>query len=345
MGRSSKSSTGAERENGSPRKRRFRVALGVAALGAVAFVFYTQRELFEGFASALSRLNWYWVVVALLAELASIPWLAETQRLVLRAGGTESQRVRMNLLTLAANAIALSLPVGFAVAEGYWFVWFRRFGAGPAVAAWSELAAGAIAFAALAGLALAGAIIAGGSAEPILLPLLTVVFLGSVGAAALFRHPATLVRAIDWITARLRRFTSALSERLKRWRDTAHALTDVRPSFSTWATAWGMSILNWLLDAVCLALCFQAIGAPIPWGAVLLAFAGSKVITSFGITPGGLGLVEGGLVGTFVAYGSSGAEAGAAVLLYRAITLIGFAGIGWAIAGLMAAEARNDYAG
>jgi hypothetical protein len=74
---------------------------------------------------------------------------------------------------------------------------------------------------------------------------------------------------------------------------------------------------------------------------VLLAFAGSKVVTSIGITPGGLGLVEGGLVATFVAYGLPGADAGAAVLVYRALTLIGLVGIGWLVVAMLAVEDRR----
>jgi hypothetical protein len=112
-----------------------------------------------------------------------------------------------------------------------------------------------------------------------------------------------------------------------------------------WASAWGLSVVNWLLDAACLALAFAAVRSRVPWGAVLLAFAGSKVVTSIGITPGGLGVVEGGLVATFVAYGLSGADAGAAVLVYRALTLIGLVGIGWGVVAAQAvADRRHDAA-
>jgi len=44
-------------------------------------------------------------------------------------------------------------------------------------------------------------------------------------------------------------------------------------------------------------------------------------------------------VATFVAYGLPGADAGAAVLVYRALTLIGLVGIGW---GVVAAQAVVD---
>ena len=96
-----------------------------------------------------------------------------------------------------------------------------------------------------------------------------------------------------------------------------------------------------MLDVVCLAFAFLAVGGSIPWGAVLLAFAGTKVVSSIGITPGGLGIVEGGLVATFVAYGANGATAVAAVIVYRALTLIGLVGVGWVVVAILAVEERR----
>ena len=305
----------------------------------MAYFFIRERELFAGFGAAVSDLNWYWVVLAFAAELASVPPLAEAQRIILRAGGTEADRVQMNLVTLGSNAISLSVPAGVAVAEGYAYTRYRRFGANAAVAAWAELAAGAIAFCGLAAVALVGAMIAGGGAETILLPLLSVVLAGSAGAALLFRHPVLLVRGLDWTDRNLGPAGDLLGRLTKRFRESARSLVHVKPTVGEWATAWGLSVVNWLLDVVCLALSFAAVGSRIPWGAVLLAFAGSKVVTSIGITPGGLGVVEGGLVATFVAYGLPGADAGAAVLVYRALTLIGLVGIGW---GVVATQAVND---
>src|SRR5438067_153227 len=196
-------------------------------------------------------------------------------------------------------------PAGVAVAEGYAYSKYRGFGAKVAVAAWAELAAGAIAFSALAGLALGGAVIAGGSARVVLVTVLSVVFAGSVAAAVLFRHPHVLVDIIRWLERHVGRRLGAVVGRVStRIRDIARALEGVHPSLATWAWAGALSALNWLLDVVCLALGFRAVGAMIPWGAVLLAFAGGKIVSSVGVTPAGLGYVEGGLVAVFVAYGT-----------------------------------------
>jgi uncharacterized membrane protein YbhN (UPF0104 family) len=333
-----------ERHAGRRRSLKLRLLLQVLAIAAVAYFFIRERDLFAGFGATLSDLIWSWVLLAFLAELASVPPLAEQQRILLREAGVESDRFQMNLVTVASNAISLSVPAGVAVAEGYSFVRYRRFGANPAVAAWSELASGAIAFSALAAVALAGALIAGGGAEPVLLPLLGVVLLGSLGAAILFRYPLMLVRGLDWIDAHTGRFGGLVERFTKGFSASARTLVHVRPSWRTWGINWGLSLANWLLDVVCLAFCFKAVGAKVPWGAVLLAFAGSKVVTSVGITPGGLGLVEGGMVATFVAYGVPGADAGAAVLVYRALTLLGLVGLGWLAVAALAVTGRREEA-
>ena len=311
------------------------------AVAIVVFFFFRERHLFAGFGSTMSRITWHWLVLALVAELASIVPLAEAQRIVLSVGGVRAPRGQMILVILASNAISMSVPGGVAVAEGYAYKRYRKFGATKAVAAWAELAAGALAFCALAAIALAGAIIDARGVGAILVPVLTVVFVGSAAAAVVFRHPHVLVAWIEGIERQAGRGLGGLVSRASaRVRDIARGLRGVHPTVPQWMAAFWLSALNWLLDVACLAFAFLAVGGPIPWGAVLLAFAGTKVVSSIGITPGGLGIVEGGLVATFVAYGSDGATAIAAVIVYRALTLLGLVGVGWVVAGILALESR-----
>jgi putative heme transporter len=329
---------------GDARSKRWllRVGLQVVALGIACFFFYRQRHVFQGFVSAVGRLRWPWVAAAVAAELASIPPLAQAQRLLLRTSRLRPKRWQMILVTLASNAISMSIPAGVAVAEGYAYTKYRWLGAKREVAAWAELGAGAIAFSALAGLALAGAIIAGGPASGVLLPILSVVWVGSLAAAELFRHPALLTRAVQWLERHVgRRLGAVVARASRRVRDSAEGLGELDPSLTTWLAVAGMSAVNWLLDTVCLVLAFVAVGATVPWGVALLAFAGTKVVSSSGVTPGGIGIVEGGLVATFIAYGINGAAAAAAVLVYRAITFVGLVGLGWLAAAALAARTHK----
>src|SRR5207302_2417919 len=218
------------------------------------------------------------------AEMLSILPLAQAERIILRAAGVETPLGEMVAVTFASNAIASSVPAGAAVAEGYAFKRYKHFGAGDGEAGWAELAAGAIAFAALAGIALAGAIINAGGVARIVLPIVGVVFIGSVAAAELFRRPDLLCRVVDWIERKLPRGdeTGGFAAQL---RQIADELGDIQVGVPMWLAAYALSALNWFLDVVCLALTFVAFDAPIPWGAILLAFAGTKVVSSIGITP------------------------------------------------------------
>lgn len=327
------------------RRRRLLLKIGVqlAAVGVVAFVFYRERDLFLGFKEALSRVVWFWLVAAFVAEMASILPLAEAQRAILRVGGVEVPRTRMALITLASNAISMSVPTGVALAEGYSYKQYRHFGGEPEDVAWAELSAGALAFSALAALALVGAIIGPSDARLTLVVILSVVLIGALAAAMTFRRPRLLVASIEWIQSHVgRHLGAAIGRGLSHVRDVSRGLLHLHPPFPIWVSALGFSGLNWVLDALCLAFAFLAVGGPVPWGAVLLAFAGTKVVSSLGITPGGIGIVEGGLVAVFVASGSKGSTAAAAVLLYRGLTLIGLVLLGWVAAGALAARNRRS---
>ncbi|HKU56205.1 MAG TPA: lysylphosphatidylglycerol synthase domain-containing protein, partial [Gaiellaceae bacterium] len=53
-----------------------------------------------------------------------------------------------------------------------------------------------------------------------------------------------------------------------------------------------------------------------------LAWAIGRVISSLPLTPGGIGFVELGMIGTLVGFGASHAHVVAAVLLYRGLVIV-----------------------
>ena len=319
-----------------------RVLLNVGAAVTVAIFLYRQRGLAAGFVSAAADANWYWIGVAFVAEMASMLPLAQAERIVLRIARVDAPLGEMTAVTFASNAIASSVPGGAAVAQGYAFKRYKHFGAGDGEAAWAELSSGAIAFSALAGLALAGAVIDVGNAARVVIPILSVVFAGSLGAVALFRRPHLLCEVVDWLEQHVPKRSSGVGF-AARLREIADELGEIRPPLRTWVIAYALSTLNWLLDVACLAFTYIALGAAVPWGAIFLAFAGTKVVSSIGITPGGLGLVEGGMVATFVAYHVDPGTAAAAVVLYRALTLVGLVGFGWVMVAVLRAQGRHPH--
>jgi uncharacterized membrane protein YbhN (UPF0104 family) len=62
--------------------------------------------------------------------------------------------------------------------------------------------------------------------------------------------------------------------------------------------------------------------ATVPHSEAFLAWAIGRVITSLPLTPGGIGVVELGMIGTLVGFGASNAHVVAAVLLYRGVIVL-----------------------
>jgi uncharacterized protein (TIRG00374 family) len=78
------------------------------------------------------------------------------------------------------------------------------------------------------------------------------------------------------------------------------------------------SLGYWAFDNLVLWVCFRAFGVPVALSVVLMGYLIGQLGGLLPI-PGGLGGVEGGLVGTLVVYGVSVRDAVAAVLAYRVI--------------------------
>ncbi|MFW6720472.1 lysylphosphatidylglycerol synthase transmembrane domain-containing protein [Streptomyces sp. MAR4 CNY-716] len=256
-------------------------------------------------------------LVALVCQAASLACLAGLQQWLLAAGGVRVAPVAMNRLVLAANAMAGALPGGTAFAAAWLFREFRRRGADRALTAGVLAASGVLSGLGLAVVMLLGVLLAGtrgpGTA---LLWLFALLGLLAVAGLAALRSPA--VR--NAIGRRWRR-TAARHERLdaagRATRQLAAQARSVRPGVRPWLLPAALALLNWLLDAACLLASLWALGVPVPWSGLLLAFALVQIPVSARITPGGLGIAEAGLTGLLVAYGLEPGQAFAATLLYR----------------------------
>ncbi|MEO6887033.1 MAG: hypothetical protein ABI232_12225 [Jatrophihabitantaceae bacterium] len=75
---------------------------------------------------SLAGLNFAWFAVAVVAEFASMGAFARLQRRMLGAGGTWVPLRRMLVMTYAANAVSVTLPLGTALSAGYSFRRMRR---------------------------------------------------------------------------------------------------------------------------------------------------------------------------------------------------------------------------
>jgi len=83
-----------------------------------------------------------------------------------------------------------------------------------------------------------------------------------------------------------------------------------------------------LLTAAGARPAIAAVGAPVPWGKLVLAWGAGAGASTFSPTPFGLGVVEVALIAALAAAGISSPQAVGAVLLYRIMTFK-LAGLIW----------------
>ena len=104
---------------------------------------YEHRSEISSAGGMLSQLKVAWLLVAIVAELASMVVFARLQRWLLRAGGVQVPFVPMVEITLAGNAMSTTLPGGAAWSATWVFEQLHRRGAQKVLAGWVILVAGA----------------------------------------------------------------------------------------------------------------------------------------------------------------------------------------------------------
>ncbi|MGH9105907.1 MAG: lysylphosphatidylglycerol synthase transmembrane domain-containing protein [Acidimicrobiales bacterium] len=302
--------------------RPFRVVAGLVLLGIAGWVVAGKSSELAGAGAFLAQLRWGWLVLGGAAELASFLSMAALQRSLLKAGQTRARVRRVALITFAGNAIESALPVGAAFAGVYQFRQYELLGADEVLAAWVVIATAGVVFttlAALAGVGLALAASTGTTFDLVeaiigVIVITLAVVIAWMKRAELYGLAQKAVRALE---SHLHRPAGQLSGPLA---GALERMRSVAPSPREWARSlvWGSGV--WLADCACLLFAFIAVGAPVPWQGLLLAYCGGQLAVSLPITPGGLGVVEGSLTVALVAFGGGQAATVAAVLLYRVIS-------------------------
>jgi putative heme transporter len=245
-------------------------------------------------------------------------------------------------VTLAATAIANSMPAGPLVSSVFAYRQYRRRGADEALAVWTLAAVFVVASVTLALVAAAGVTVAGAEGAGLDLVGVTVaVLVGALALGVVFLQRRVLV----WLVSG----SVHVSQRVVRWprgERAAHVdsiiarLTVVTLGVRQVLGVIGWGLANWVLDCGCLALSFLAIGAGIPWRGLLLAYGAGQLAANLPITPGGLGVVEGSLTIALVTFGGAETSTVAAVFLYRILSFWAELPVGWATWGFLAWKGR-----
>ena len=269
---------------------------------------------------SLKHLDWPFAILVLLFELASWVFLWELDRIALGSTGWFTIATGQ----LAGNALGRIIPGS---ATPFTVVMLRKAGVdgGDAAAALTASTGLQIATAlALPVLAipaiLGGAPVDRGLSMAAYLGGAVVVLLVGTGAV-LFTTDAPLERVGRWVqsllnvTVRRRRPVEGLPEELISDRNFIRTTLDRR-----WKSAILSAAGNTGFDYLALLCALRAVGASPRPSLVVLAYASAELLAQIPFTPGGLGFVEAGLVGTLTLAGVPGHEALAATLLYRLVS-------------------------
>jgi putative heme transporter len=324
-----------DRAVGGPRSGRMRKRLlgGGFAIAVVVAVFVfvlpriaDYREVWD----VLKELSWKDGVILACATVLNIvtfapPWMAALPGLGFR---------QALALTQASTALSIVSPAGAAVGMAGSYAMLRSWGfeAGPvglAVAVtgvWNQLANLAFPIVALALLTAANESHAALRTAALIGVVVLVVVVVAFGLAL---SSAGRAHRVGELAARLTNRVNRLvrrgpvtwgGETLARFRGGTLVLLRRRWHVLTLAT-----LVGHLSVFVVLLACIRAVGIPVTDVSIVEAFAAWALVRIIGavpLTPAGLGFVELGLSGALVAFGASNADAVAATLLYRFLTVM-----------------------
>ncbi len=296
-------------------------------------------------AEALTWSSLSWLVVAAAATVASMVAFAGVRQRMLRAAGVRVGLTSSVAVSYAAGALNTTMPGGAVVSTAYTFRRIRGWGAPTAVATWCVAVTGLLATATLSVVGATGLILGGGSTGTYLRSAAEIgaVVLFMAGIALVTSNPDRLTApagaALRWINRMRGRPAETGYARLSRLLDD---LRIIRPSRRAWIDGWTLSLLNWVLDAACLAACCAAFGMQVSLPALLLTYTAGMAATGLTPLPGGLGVVDAALLLGLTAAGGPWKAALAAVVIYRLLSVGSVAVIGWGVIGVRRATHPAD---
>jgi uncharacterized protein (TIRG00374 family) len=260
---------------------------------------------------------------------------------VLRAAGVLLPVRSMMAITLAGNAVSVTLPLaGSTAGTAYTYLQLKKRGADVPATTWTLATSGIISTTALALVLGVGAGVTGHGASTVfgavavLLGIAPIVVLLISLRSPTVRHRAE--RSAERIIDRLQR-TSRRADGLNPMvvSRAFERMAGFRVGWRAGAAAFVYSAVNWITDVACLAVCVNALGVPVPWTHLAIVYGATLGAASLSFTPAGIGIVESAIA---VALAQSGVPTSAAIvaaLLYRAVSCWLTLGVGWVSYALM----------
>ena len=238
-------------------------------------------------------------------------------------------------LALAASSIGLIAggPVGYAAAKYHWTRGLGISRDGAILCGWFPAVLNSVALVALAVVGAVDLVMLHIMTAPDLaaLAVLTAALVGLiVTAVVILRQPDRLASVAVRVHARWSRIMRRSVDR-RALHQTAGRLLEMRRILlrDGWRAPLVGALASAALDVVTLACLFVAARQPIVFSALIAGYALPQVLGQATFLPGGIGIVEGGMVGLYVALGVPAPSAVLVVLAYRGVsfwmpTLLGF---------------------
>ena len=311
-----------------PVTRRSAIAFGLFMLSAVAFLYFVLPKLagLSGTAHRIERGDTWWILIGVFLEICSFAGYVVLFRAVFvrgrhsPIGWPESYQITM--AGLAATRLFAAAGAG-GIALTAWAL--RRSGMEPRL-----VACRMVAFMVLLYVIYAGAVLLDG------IGLGTGLFPGE-GSFAITIVPAAIAAILFAVGGAMALLPGDIERRLARWAAGAGRLEHwvaraaTVPAMAASGVRTAIELIRsrdpgllgapawWGFDICVLWACFHAFGAAPPFTVILMCYFVGMVGNLLPL-PGGLGGVEGGMIGAFAAFGVEFNLAVLAVLSYRAIS-------------------------
>ena len=283
--------------------------------------------------SSLNAANLWWLIAAVVAAAASMHSFAQIQRTLLKSAGVHVKQLRSEAAFYAANSLSTTLPGGPVLSATFLLRQQRIWGASTVVASWQLVMSGVLQAVGLALLGLGGAFFLGAKNNPFSL-LFTLG--GFVALLLLAQAVASRPELIEGIGTRVLSWVNSVRGRpadagLQMWRETLMQLESVSLGRRDLGVAFSWSMFNWIADVACLAFAAYAAGDHASLAGLTVAYAAARAVGTIPLMPGGLLVVEAVLVPGLVSSGMALPNAISAMLIYRLISWLLIAAIGWVV--------------
>lgn len=308
------------------------VVLSVVAIVLGVEVILVRDQLAKAWTS-LFEANWWWLVAAMAAAAASMHSFAQIQRTLLRSAGVHVKQLRSEAAFYAANSLSTTLPGGPVISATFLLRQQRIWGASTVVASWQLVMSGALQAVGLAVLGLGGAFFLGARNNPFSL-LFTLG--GFIALLLLAQAVASRPELIEGIGSKVLSWVNSIRGKpadtgLEKWREILMQLESVSLSRRDLGVAFSWSLFNWVADVACLGFAAYAAGDHASVAGLTVAYAAARAVGTIPLMPGGLLVVEAVLVPGLVSSGMGLPNAISAMLIYRLISWLFIAAVGWVV--------------